>query len=72
MQVDSLKSLRVDTITNPTATLEAMKTKSKIFAPNTQRVSIEGTIRRMNDRGSSKVYTLKRLNNQFFSIQRTK
>ena len=54
-----------------TKTLENMKLKETVEAPNFQRESIYGTTRRIKDR-SSKRFSFHRVNDYYFTITRTR
>lgn len=62
---------KVEALIEVTKTLDNMKLKQVVEAPNYQRESIYGTIRRIKDR-SSKRYSLHRVNDYYFTVTRTR
>lgn len=62
---------KVEALIEVTKTLDNMKLKQVVKAPNFQRESIYGTIRRIKDR-SSKRYSLHRVNDYYFTVTRTR
>ena len=66
-----LTERKIVALVEVTKTLENMKLKEVIEAPNFQRESIYGTIRRIKDR-SSKRYSFHRVNDYYFTVTRTR
>lgn len=62
---------KVEALIEVTKTLDNMKLKQVVEAPNFQRESIYGTIRRIKDR-SSKRYSFHRVNDYYFTVTRTR
>ena len=60
---------KITALVEVTKTLENMKLKETVEAPNFLRESIYGTTRRIKDR-SSKRFTFHRVNDYYFTIQR--
>lgn len=54
---------------NITSTLETMKVNSLISIPNYQRATINSTIQRLKDR-SSRRFSIKRINDIYFTLRR--
>ena len=67
--MEDLTLEKVVAITEPTKTLEGLRVRGEIKAPNYQRESINGTIRRIKDK-SSKRFTCNRANNDYFIVKR--
>lgn len=61
---------KVTPIKSVTTTLETMKLRQTLKAPNFQRTSVNGTLQRLKDR-STKKFTCKRFDT-YFTIQRTR
>ena len=61
------KVIRLD---SPSDTLDSMEVGNTEFVLNSQRLSVESTIRRLRDR-SRKRFTLKRINDEYFTVKRT-
>lgn len=60
---------KLEKLKHPTATLEAMRLKATVNAPNTQRESINRLIARLRDRGTKR-FTCNRVNDDYFAIKR--
>jgi hypothetical protein len=55
----------------PSKTLESMRIRGTVYVLNTQRESINGTIRRLKDR-TAKRFSCQRVNDEFFIVKRVK
>lgn len=60
---------KIQTIESPTQALNSLRLKGELEAPNAQRESIATTIRRMKA-VSTKRFTCRKVNEQFFTIKR--
>lgn len=60
---------KIKTIESPTQALNGLRLRGELEAPNTQRESIATTIRRMKV-ASSKRFTCRKVNDQYFTIKR--
>lgn len=67
----NLTEKKVVALVEPTKVLESLKLNGVEKAPNYQRESINGTIRRIKDR-SSKRFTCTRVNDDYFEVKRTR
>ena len=64
IQEDEVKQLE-----NVTNTLETMRINSTICIPNSQRTTINTTIQRLKDKSKRK-FTVKRINDTYFTLKR--
>jgi hypothetical protein len=64
-----MKEEKIEWLYSLTDTLDKMSKNEVIKAQNKQRVSVEGTVRRIKD-VSSKRFSLKRVNDDYFTITR--
>ena len=69
MNTQTKEIIKVEALISPMASLDALRLKSKIYAPNHQRASIDTTIKRIKDK-SSKRFSCTRMNDEYFSIKR--
>lgn len=58
-------------LTAPAKQLDSLAIGKQLNVPNSQRVSVNGTIQRIKDR-SDKRFTIKRINDDYFIIVRIK
>jgi hypothetical protein len=61
----------VESIDSPTKTLKGMRMKDKFYFPNSQRISVRSTITTLKDK-STKRFSLKRINDEYTLLRRTK
>lgn len=61
---------KVEKIEKPTELLNKLRVGQKTKAPNVQRLTFETTILRMKNKGDKR-FTLKKENEQYFTIKRT-
>jgi hypothetical protein len=62
---------KVIAIDQPTRELDSLKLGGVVYAPNFQRESINGTVRRLKDR-SSKRFSCTRVNDDYFFVKRVR
>lgn len=66
-----MEEKKVQALESPTNALESMKRNDIIYAPNHQRISLEGTRGRLKN-VSTKLFRFNKINDMYFSITRTR